>query len=228
MDTRKFGAYISKLRKQNDWTQSQLADMLNVSRQAVSKWEMGDSLPDIALLPPLADLFHVTIDQILNNGGRCPSESSMMRHLLEGRPEKVADMLHNSELSADSVVHAAPLLKASALGVIAEGLAKHGIDIAHVVELAAYMNEAELTRLLKAASLEKLDGDMLEKFAPFLDEESKEVLFMKLVNKELDGALLETLVPYLDVHKYGSLIEAAVLEGEFDAGILRQLNRMQS
>jgi hypothetical protein len=120
------------------------------------------------------------------------------------------------------------LLKASTLGVIAEGLARHGIDIRHVAELAAYLNEAELTRLLKAASLEKLDGALLETFAPFLDEESKEIVFMKLINKELDGSLLEALVPYLDSSKYGSLIEAAVLEGEFDPGILQRLKRMGS
>lgn len=223
MDTRKFGAYLAKLRKQHDLTQSRVADMLNVSRQAVSKWETGDSLPDIALLPQLAGLYGVTIDQILNYGERRPDEDSMMRHLLEGRPDKVADMLQNSELGADSVVHVAPMLKASTLGALAEGLAKHGIDIRHIASLAAYMNETELTRLLKAASLEKLDGALLETFAPFLDEESKEILFMKLVNKELDGSLLEALVPCLDPRKYGSLIEAAVLEGEFDASILRTL-----
>ncbi|WP_374992218.1 helix-turn-helix transcriptional regulator [Paenibacillus sp. LHD-38] len=47
MDIKKFGAYISKLRKEHDLTQSKLAESLNVTRQAVSKWEMGDSFPDI-------------------------------------------------------------------------------------------------------------------------------------------------------------------------------------
>lgn len=121
MDTRKFGAYISKLRKEKDLTQSQLADLLNVTRQAVSKWEMGDSFPDIALLPHLADIFHVTVDQILNYGEPSREENRMMHHILKGMPEKVAEMLENQELRADSVVHVAPLLKASTLGVISEG-----------------------------------------------------------------------------------------------------------
>jgi len=225
MDIRKFGAYISKLRKEHDLTQSQLADILNVTRQAVSKWEMGDSFPDISLLPHLADVFHVTVDQILNNGEPSREENRMMYHILQGMPEKVADMLKNKELPADSVVHIAPLLKASTLGVISEGFAKHGIDIQHVARLATYMNEAELTHLLKKASLDHLDERMLEKFVPFLDEESKGILFAKIINNELHSSLLEVLIPYLDSAKYDQLIEAAILEGELDVNFLKLLHR---
>ena len=42
LDMRKVGTYISGLRKQKDMTQVELADMLNVSHQAVSKWERGE------------------------------------------------------------------------------------------------------------------------------------------------------------------------------------------
>ena len=49
LDMRKVGTYISGLRKQKDMTQVELADMLNVSHQAVSKWERGESMPDIGL-----------------------------------------------------------------------------------------------------------------------------------------------------------------------------------
>lgn len=225
MDTRKFGAYLCKLRKECDFTQSQLADMLNVTRQAVSKWEMGDSLPDISLLPQLSDIFRVTIDQILNYGESCKAENKMMLQILNGSPEKVANMLEAGELGADSIVHAAPLLKASTLGIIAEGFARHGIDIRHVSKLAAYMNEAELTHLLKKATLDTLDEQMLEQFVPFLDGASKEILFMKIINRELNASFMTVLVPYLD-GKYCSLIEAAVLEGELDEQILKVMRGM--
>lgn len=68
LDLRKIGAYISKLRKDQDWTQLELADQLNVSHQAVSKWERGESLPDIGTLPQVAGLFGRTVDDILNAG----------------------------------------------------------------------------------------------------------------------------------------------------------------
>lgn len=225
MDIQKFGAYISKLRKQHDLTQSELADMLNVTRQAVSKWEMGDSFPDISLLPHLSSVFHVSIDQMINYGQPCRNENKMMMQIVAGAPEKVAEMLENNELSVDSVVQIAPVLKASTLGTIAEGLAKHGIHIHHVVELATYLNETDLTHLLKTASFENFDETMLKKFVPFLDDESKGLLFTKIINNELNRSLLEPLIRYLDLSKYASLIEAAVLEGELDADILKLLRK---
>ena len=59
------GEKIKKLRKQKDMTQEQLAEYLNISTQAVSKWETNLTLPDITLLPMLANLFNVTSDEIL-------------------------------------------------------------------------------------------------------------------------------------------------------------------
>lgn len=55
---------IGRLRKQLGITQEQLANKLGVSYQAVSKWENGQSCPDILLIPMLADVFGVTIDEI--------------------------------------------------------------------------------------------------------------------------------------------------------------------
>ena len=62
------GKTISKLRKDKNMTQSEVADKLGVSYQAVSKWERDESLPDITLLPSIADLFGITIDQLLRGG----------------------------------------------------------------------------------------------------------------------------------------------------------------
>lgn len=56
---------ITKLRKQRGLTQEQLANILNVSVTAVSKWENGNNRPDIEILPDLADVFQVSIDSLL-------------------------------------------------------------------------------------------------------------------------------------------------------------------
>ena len=55
MDSQKFGAFISELRKERGWTQLELAQKLNVTDKAVSKWERGAGFPDIKLIEPLAD-----------------------------------------------------------------------------------------------------------------------------------------------------------------------------
>lgn len=64
------GRHISSLRKSRGLTQNQLGDKLHVSFQAVSKWERGETLPDVNLLPDLAQALSTTIDNILNGGER--------------------------------------------------------------------------------------------------------------------------------------------------------------
>ena len=61
----KLGLTISKLRKEKGMTQEELAEKVNVSAQAVSKWENEISMPDISVLPALAEIFDVSIDELL-------------------------------------------------------------------------------------------------------------------------------------------------------------------
>ena len=65
IDNRKFGTFLLQLRKEHGMTQKDLAEKLFVSDKAVSKWERGLSLPDIALLKPMADVLDVTVTELL-------------------------------------------------------------------------------------------------------------------------------------------------------------------
>lgn len=65
IDRKKFGLFVTELRKEKDFTQQELADQLFVSNKAVSKWERGQSLPDISLLTPLAEILGVTVTELL-------------------------------------------------------------------------------------------------------------------------------------------------------------------
>ena len=74
---------IVKLRKNNNLTQEQLAEQLNVSRQSVSKWESGQAAPDIDKIVAMGEIFHVTTDYLLK-----PSELdelAMKTEMLEKR-----------------------------------------------------------------------------------------------------------------------------------------------
>ena len=67
MDSQKFGAFISELRKKRGWTQLELAQKLNVTDKAVSKWERGAGFPDIKLIEPLADALGVSVLEIMKS-----------------------------------------------------------------------------------------------------------------------------------------------------------------
>lgn len=60
-----FAHNLSVLRKKKGWTQLELAERLNYSDKAVSKWERGESLPDVTVLKQMADMFEVTVDYLL-------------------------------------------------------------------------------------------------------------------------------------------------------------------
>lgn len=60
-----FGENLKKLRKSKDLTQEALAEFLGMSFQAISKWERGDTYPDITMLPIIASFFGVTVDSLL-------------------------------------------------------------------------------------------------------------------------------------------------------------------
>lgn len=60
------GNKIRELRKSNNLTQEQLAASLNISAQAVSKWEMGTSYPDMTMIPTIAALFKVSLDVLFD------------------------------------------------------------------------------------------------------------------------------------------------------------------
>lgn len=57
-----FGDNFKRLRKQREITQEQVAEMLGISCQSVSRWELGVCYPDFELLPVIANCFEVTID----------------------------------------------------------------------------------------------------------------------------------------------------------------------
>lgn len=65
MDRYKFGDFIYQKRKALGLTQEELGRKLGVTNKAVSKWEVGETTPDITVLEPLASIFNVTVDELL-------------------------------------------------------------------------------------------------------------------------------------------------------------------
>lgn len=76
---------LTRLRQQVGLTQLQLADMLNYSDKAVSKWERGESIPDLRVLIQLAEIYHIKLDDIVREQHEAvvkPKLNLAKRHLL--------------------------------------------------------------------------------------------------------------------------------------------------
>lgn len=67
LNTENVGALISRLRKEKGMTQQELADKLQLTDKAVSKWERGLACPDISILPQIAEILGVSVDDLLSN-----------------------------------------------------------------------------------------------------------------------------------------------------------------
>lgn len=67
MNKQLFAEKLISLRKKNHLTQQELADKLNVSNKTVSRWETAESYPDIELILEIADIYHVSVDYLLND-----------------------------------------------------------------------------------------------------------------------------------------------------------------
>ena len=65
MDATKIGTFIAAERRAKGWTQRQLADKLQLTDKAVSRWETGKGLPDVSFLLPLAAALDVSVGELL-------------------------------------------------------------------------------------------------------------------------------------------------------------------
>lgn len=72
-----FGNFLYSLRKGKGMTQQELADMLNVTNKAISKWETGEAFPETAQLVPLATIFGVTVDELLRGRRETETDAPM-------------------------------------------------------------------------------------------------------------------------------------------------------
>lgn len=76
-----FSEKLQLIRKSKGITQEELADKLCVSRQAVAKWENGQSYPDISNLIILSDFFKVTVDHLVKDNNECRTRLVEQEHI---------------------------------------------------------------------------------------------------------------------------------------------------
>lgn len=94
------GEFLATLRKAHGYTQSEVAEMLNISDRTLSSWETDRTLPDVLLLPTIADIYGVTVDEILRGERTVKIESNKISEqaLLSSRKNHYGKFLAQSTL----------------------------------------------------------------------------------------------------------------------------------
>ena len=85
---------IIKLRKQMGWSQEALAEKLNVSRQSVSKWESGSSIPELNKIIMLGEIFGVTTDYLIKDEIESMAEVKPLKEMTNTKQISLEDANH--------------------------------------------------------------------------------------------------------------------------------------
>ena len=154
------GSKIAKYRKEKNWKQDQLAEMLGVTPQAVSKWENDLSCPDVMMLPKLAQIFGVTIDELLSN--KVEPETRLVPVKERKKPDDM--ILHVNVLSAEGdkvkVNLPIPLVKvALEMGM---SMNVQGGDVLKNIDINKILEMVDRGLVGKLVEVESAEGDMVE------------------------------------------------------------------
>ena len=185
MDIEKIGKFLRKSRRRWGLTQGDVAEHLGVSPQAVSKWERGENLPDMAFLPDISKLLEVGVDEILN-AGRGEEDGSEGLQKLVDTPlfEKIlariqmAGSLEELALDLDFFVYLGGRQKSD---IISELLKMKDYHLA-LDEILPYSNQAQRGTIV-AYILEAQDYYLLEQISSHMSNESKATALAKLLEE---------------------------------------------
>lgn len=102
MDQIKIGKFIAEIRKEQNFTQRQLADILSISDKTVSKWECGKGLPEVSLMIPLCDALQITVNDLLT--GERVSEVDYQKKAEENMMNLIKENEENKKRMALSII----------------------------------------------------------------------------------------------------------------------------
>ena len=179
-DMKQIGKNITQLRKTNNMTQMELADKLGISFQAVSNWERGNTMPDISKLPELADIFHISVDELLIE------KASLVNAVLSNTVDTV---MEEGKITEQDIAATLPLLKP-----------KQAEELISKVDLSTFHDITSFLPFMNSEILAELANEYLEQgfsvkeFLPFLDEEDVTEIAQKLLEK---GADISFCLPFM-------------------------------
>ena len=130
LDNKKIGRFIAAQRKQLSMTQRELAEQLNMSNRAVSKWETGEGYPDITVLPALAEILRVTVDELLAGEKNAPGlEAGNMDVNTPPGTYRVKDTREQAGYLLENGLRRFSYLYMAALGIVMLGIIASALSL---------------------------------------------------------------------------------------------------
>lgn len=229
-DMNKIGKKISSLRKEKGITQMELADKLGISFQAVSNWERGNTMPDISKLPELAEIFGVTIEELLGDErkGKIVEEvaNGDMSNVKAEDLADIAPIVSNEQfkqayeqadeqgngIDIDTLVQIAPFLDEDVLYEFVKNNLGKGAKIGELVELAPFMAEDDLGKLVTECVDNEVTIDEIVAIAPFLEEKDVGKIAKKYLAKGTTIGELSSLAPFMDEDDLSELVTTCITD----------------
>ena len=159
------GRHIFALRRNRNMTQMELSDRLGISHQAVSKWERGESMPDISALPLLADILETSVDHLLADTGQGNKETNVVQSVLGGT---VLDEINDGTITLQHIGDVASILKPMQVDEMAAGVPE--VDIGSLSGIAPFLSREVLDGLAKRVAEVGGIGELCG-IAPFLSRD---------------------------------------------------------
>lgn len=199
-DMQKIGKKIVSLRKQNNMTQMELADKMGISFQAVSNWERGNSMPDISKLPELAEIFGVSLDELLGE------KSSLVEAAVEDRLE---ECVKSGEVAEEEIQNVLPILKPKQIQNMAANA-----DAPTLQTFLPFLDEDDVAELARKA---KEDGQNIIMYLPFMDDE---VVAEWAREDKKNGKSIAVYLPFMDKDDVADMAKEALENGQNITGYL--------
>jgi len=189
------GDFLRKSRKARGLTQGDVADQLGVSAQAVSKWERGENLPDVAFFPDISKILSVGVDEILGAGMEQENAGSISE-----TGNKFQNLVNNN-LFEDVLTE---INKARAFSDL-------GLDL----DFFVYLTGQQKTRLIQEILTKHDYHPALDDMLPYCNTAQRNIIITHILDSR-DYTLLEQLSAYMSNETKADALDRLLTQGRYD------------
>lgn len=198
MDISKIGVFLKAARKNKLITQGNVAEQLGISAQAVSKWERGENLPDIAFFPEIARIYGVEVDEILAAGQIAVKRNSFEEDLkkLQARIDLIIGDLFKTNNYETVLEDIMPYTNAAQrANILSQILVRR--DFSALEILMPYLGKDNKTAMLHSL-LKDEAYDVVEDMMPMFTRKQRDIIVSHLAAQNEGLDIIENFIPFFD------------------------------